>query len=136
MKNEETEHALISRVTVENELGAKMIGKRPGNYSTIEAKVLREHNREIHEDIGALLAKEIEWFLDQSGLNEDDPVLIVGLGNWNATPDALGPQVVENLMVTRHLLELSPPELRKGLRPVAAIAPGVLGLTGTRQVKL
>ncbi|NLY10636.1 MAG: GPR endopeptidase [Firmicutes bacterium] len=130
VKNEETEHALISRVTVENELGAKMIGKRPGNYSTIEAKVLREHNREIHEDIGALLAKEIEWFLDQSGLNEDDPVLIVGLGNWNATPDALGPQVVGNLMVTRHLLELSPPELRKGLRPVAAIAPGVLGLTG------
>ena len=73
VKNEETEHALISRVTVENELGAKMIGKRPGNYSTIEAKVLREHNREIHEDIGALLAKEIR-VSDQSGLNEDDPV--------------------------------------------------------------
>jgi len=55
---------------------------------------------------------------------------VVGLGNWNATPDSLGPKVLENLMVTRHLLEMSPPELRKGLRPVAALAPGVLGLTG------
>lgn len=54
----------------------------------------------------------------------------MGLGNWNATPDALGPKVVGELMVTRHLIQLSPPELRKGLRPIAAIAPGVLGLTG------
>lgn len=130
VKNEETEHALISRVTVENEIGAKMIGKAPGNYCTIEAPVLRQHNREIQADIGGLLAREIEWFLAKANLAEEDTVLVVGLGNWNATPDALGPKVVGDLMVTRHLIELSPPELRDGLRPVAALAPGVLGLTG------
>lgn len=130
VKNVETEHASISRVTVENEVGARMIGKAPGNYSTIEAPVLRQHNREIQQEIGALLAKEIEWFIEQCGLSKEDPVLVVGLGNWHATPDALGPKVVGELMVTRHLLELSPPELREGLRPVAALSPGVLGLTG------
>lgn len=130
VENEETEYALISRVTVENEIGAKMIGKAPGHYSTIEAPVLRQHNREIQQNIGALLAKEIEWFLTEAGLSQEDSVLVVGLGNWNATPDALGPKVVGDLMVTRHLIELSPPELRRGLRPVAALAPGVLGLTG------
>ncbi|NLJ74503.1 MAG: GPR endopeptidase [Firmicutes bacterium] len=127
---EKTEYATISRVTVESDLGAQMMGKAPGHYSTIEAPILREHNREVQEDIAQLLAKELEWFMEQSGLGPEDGVLVVGLGNWNATPDALGPRVVENLMVTRHLLEMSPPELRKGLRPIAAISPGVLGLTG------
>lgn len=120
----------ITRITVENDLGAQMMGKAPGNYSTIESSALREHNRDRHERIAQLVAEEIQWFFDQAEIGAEDPILVVGLGNWNATPDALGPRVLENLMVTRHLLEMSPPELRKGLRPVAAIAPGVLGLTG------
>lgn len=127
---EEEEGITITRITVENDLGAQMMGKAPGNYSTIEASGLRTHNRTLQERIAELLAKEIEWFFDQAKLEEEDGVLVVGLGNWNATPDALGPKVVENLMVTRHLLEMSPPELRHGLRPISAISPGVLGLTG------
>lgn len=130
VESNEHEHATVSRVTVENEIGAKTIGKAPGHYSTIESQVLRQHNREIQEQIGGLLGKEVQWFLEQTNVGEEAPVLVVGLGNWNATPDALGPRVTENLMVTRHLLEMSPPELKGGMRPVAAVAPGVLGLTG------
>lgn len=122
--------AVINRVTVENEMGARMIGKAPGYYSTIESRELRTHNREVHEELARYLAEELEWFIQQKKLGDEDPILVVGLGNWNATPDALGPRVVQNLMVTRHLLEMSPPELRHGLRPIAAISPGVLGLTG------
>ena len=107
-----------------------MMGKEPGRYSTIEAPALRQHNREIPEELGGLVAKEVKWFIEQSQLGPEAVILVVGLGNWNATPDALGPKVVGELMVTRHLIQLSPPELREGLRPVAAIAPGVLGLTG------
>lgn len=120
----------ITRMVVENDLGARMMGKAPGNYSTIQSSGLREHNRDLHERIAQLLAEEIQWFFQESNLGDEDTALVVGLGNWNATPDSLGPKVLENLMVTRHLLELSPPELRQGLRPVAALAPGVLGLTG------
>lgn len=127
---EESEGVIITRITVENDLGAQLMGKAPGNYSTLESTALREHNRDLHETIAGLLAKELEWYLSRAGLADEDGVLVVGLGNWNATPDALGPRVIESLMVTRHLLEMSPPELRKGLRPVSAISPGVLGLTG------
>lgn len=126
----ESKDALITRITIESDLGAQMMGKAPGNYSTIETAALRTHNRDAQENVAQLLAKELEWFFKEAALGAEDGVLIVGLGNWNATPDALGPRVVENLMVTRHLLEMSPPELREGLRPVAALAPGVLGLTG------
>lgn len=126
----EEEGILITRITVENDLGAQLMGKAPGNYSTIESRALREHNRDLQEKLAEHLAKELEWFFKEAQLGDEDGVLVVGLGNWNATPDALGPRVVENLMVTRHLLEMSPPELRQGLRPIAAIAPGVLGITG------
>lgn len=122
--------AVISRVQVEDEVGARMIGKAPGRYSTIESKALREHNREVHEELSRYLADELDWFIQDTQLGPEDPILVVGLGNWNATPDALGPRVVQNIMVTRHLLGMTPPELRHGLRPIAAIAPGVLGLTG------
>ncbi|NLM41333.1 MAG: GPR endopeptidase [Firmicutes bacterium] len=127
---EEEPGITLTRIVVENDLGARLMGKAPGNYSTIQAAGLREHNRDVHERTAQLLAKEIEWFFEQSQVGAEDSVLVVGLGNWNATPDSLGPKVLENLMVTRHLLEMSPPELRQGLRPVAALAPGVLGLTG------
>lgn len=127
---EEEEGLIITRITIESDLGAQMMGKAPGNYSTLEAQGLRQHNRDLQERIAERLAQEIEWFLQQAELEAEDGVLVVGLGNWNATPDALGPRVVENLMVTRHLLEMSPPELRHGLRPISAISPGVLGLTG------
>lgn len=127
---EKEEGIVITRISVESDLGAQMMGKAQGNYCTIEAPGLREHNRDLQERIAQLLAKELEWFFAHAKLGPEDGILVVGLGNWNATPDALGPRVVENLLVTRHLLELSPPELREGLRPIAAISPGVLGLTG------
>jgi spore protease len=57
-------------------------------------------------------------------------VLVVGLGNWNVTPDALGPRVVKDLLVTRHILQMEPETLGEGFRSVAAISPGVLGITG------
>ncbi|HBG09166.1 MAG: GPR endopeptidase [Limnochordia bacterium] len=130
VQTEEEAGITVTRIVVENDIGARMMGKAPGNYCTIQSSGLREHNRDLHEKTAQLLAKEIEWFFQQAELGPEDTVLVVGLGNWNATPDSLGPKVLENLMVTRHLLEMSPPELRKGLRPVAALAPGVLGLTG------
>lgn len=121
---------LISRVVIESDVGARLMGKMKGTYSTIESSALRDRDQQAQENVTELLAKEIEWFLERMGIAPDDNILVVGLGNWNATPDALGPRVVGHLMVTRHLYEMSPPEVRGGLRPVCAISPGVLGITG------
>ena len=56
--------------------------------------------------------------------------MVVGLGNWNVTPDALGPKVINRLMVTRHMIQIAPDQVQDGLRPVCAISPGVMGITG------
>ena len=62
-------------------------------------------------------------------------VLVIGLGNWHITPDAVGPRTVENIMVTRHLVEKIP-EYFASYRPVSALAPGVLGITGMESLDI
>lgn len=126
--NEETDVASINRTQIQTEAGARALGKARGNYVTIESQALRQHNRQTLLEVSELIAKELEDFFGDLG--DEDPILVVGLGNWNATPDALGPKVIDKLLVTRHLFTFAPPELRGGLRPVAAISPGVLGITG------
>ena len=66
----------------------------------------------------------------QVGIPKNAKALIIGLGNGNVTPDALGPLVVENIMVTRHYFELVPEDVSPGYRAVSAVAPGVLSTTG------
>lgn len=129
-QTEKQGNTLITRVHVENEEAGKSIGKLPGYYVTLESPSLRSRDRDQLEEVAFLVAKEIEGFIAKIGVGENDPCLVVGLGNWNATPDALGPKVVEHILVTRHLVESSPPEKKGGLRPLSAIAPGVLGTTG------
>ena len=63
-------------------------------------------------------------------IDNKSPVLVVGLGNLYVTPDALGPKVVNEIDITRHLIEYMPGVLDESTRPVSAIAPGVLGTTG------
>lgn len=60
----------------------------------------------------------------------EDCILVIGLGNWNITPDALGPKVISKILVTRHLSGTLPAEIEKAVRPVAAVSPGVMGITG------
>lgn len=117
----------ITRVRVTSPTGEASIGKPMGNYITLEIPGLRDNDKTLYENTCKALAKEISGILQ---LDDNVAVLIVGLGNWNVTPDALGPKVVSSVMVTRHLLQYIPEEVDEGVRPACAIAPGVLGITG------
>jgi spore protease len=119
----------LSYVQVAEE-GAKSIGKKPGNYVTIEAQGIREHNTELQQKVQEIFAKELIQFLQRLNIGKNASCLVVGLGNSNVTPDALGPLTVENLLITRHLFRLQPESVEEGFRPVSAIAPGVMGTTG------
>lgn len=121
---------ILTKIHVQNEKGSKAIGKMQGHYITIEVPELRNKDSDLQDRVATKLAKEFESFLNDLGIKKSSKVLIVGLGNWNVTPDALGPIVVENVMVTRHYFELMPDQVDRGYRQVSAIAPGVLGITG------
>lgn len=117
----------VTRVQVLDQAGARRLGKPPGSYLTIEAAGLREHDVELRDRVSAVLAQELQRLLPQTGQGS---TLVVGLGNWHVTPDSLGPRVIEELLITRHLFEYAPQYVDDGMRSVCAIAPGVLGLTG------
>ena len=129
IKEKEEEDIKISFVEVTKE-GAAAIGKKEGRYLTLEAIGIRQQDTVMQQKVAKIFAGEFSQFLKQLGIKEDASCLVVGLGNWNVTPDALGPQVCENLLVTRHLYQLQPESVEEGYRPVSAIAPGVMGLTG------
>ncbi|WP_042200966.1 GPR endopeptidase [Paenibacillus camerounensis] len=131
--NEEVEEAggiKVTRLGVATAAGSQALGRALGNYVTLEVPALRGGDTGLQQKVSVVFAREFEQFLTRIGINKDSSVLIVGLGNWNVTPDSLGPLVVENALITRQFYELVPDQVSPGYRNVSAIAPGVLGLTG------
>ncbi len=127
VKQEDKAGAHISRVKIESLRAQAQMGKPIGSYITIEFPDLNIAEGAEYEGLCHTVAGELAALLP---LREKSSVLVVGLGNWNITPDALGPKVVSRLMVTRHLLQYIPDQIDEGIRPVCAISPGVLGITG------
>ncbi|MFB4330756.1 GPR endopeptidase [Paenibacillus sp. CR_12] len=120
----------ITRLDVENDAASQQIGRVKGHYVTLEVPDLRKGDTGLQDQVSVVFAREFEAFMSRIGIGPKASVLIVGLGNWNVTPDSLGPLVVENVMVTRQYFELMPDRVAPGYRQVSAVAPGVLGLTG------
>ena len=123
----------VVKIVTEN--GAKSMGRPQGTYITIEAPELstpdEDYHREISEEISTHLRKLIDLKIEKS-------VLVVGLGNAAITADALGPQVVDNLLMTRHIIK------EYGLRGIkhekmhriSGIAPGVMAQTGMETAEI
>ena len=133
MDKQSFEHAQVTIIKVLEQSAVQVMGKPVGTYITIDAPEIRQNNKQIHNEIAEILAQQLSTLLK---LGPDDSVLIVGLGNWNSTPDALGPRVVNYTLVTRHLKKYAPQDLSGGLRCVSALAPGVLGITGIETAEI
>ncbi len=116
----------VTVICVKNEKGAKLLGKPIGKYITIEAPELK-FSSEVYEKACEEIAKQIRLL---SSITESTKTLVVGLGNKQITPDALGPSVVNKLMVTNHIKTHLSDFLDDSLSSVCAIVPGVLGTTG------
>ena len=125
----------VSRVKVLNKDGAEAIGKPIGDYITIDIKKLK---LATDDDIGKsaeILSKELKALLNKHTASKDE-ILVVGLGNLYVTPDSLGPKVINEIDVTRHILNYMPNVLPEKTRPVSAISPGVLGTTGIETLEI
>lgn len=120
----------ISTVVIETENGAKTMGKPRGTYITIEAGNMDEEDEDYHREISIQLAKVLRQLIPVK--KEVLDILVVGLGNRAVTPDALGPRVVDNLYITRHIInEYGRYAFGKAhMNRVASIVPGVMAQTG------
>ena len=118
----------INSVWITNEKGSKNLGKPIGTYITLEMPGITDRNPEFSKIVAERFSDEIRELIKSCA--KKGTILVAGLGNWNITPDALGPKVISGLLVTRHLKEYMPDKFDDSVNGVCAISPGVLGITG------
>ena len=129
------ENIKISKVKITNKNGEEALGKAIGNYITIDVKNLKIAEEEDIQKASEVVTNELREIL-KLHIDKQGEVLVVGLGNIYVTPDALGPKVINEIDVTRHLINYLPQYVEEGTRAVSAIAPGVLGTTGIETVEI
>ena len=115
----------VTKVRVLNEQGKEKIGKEVGTYITIEIKEIEVINQEELEKASKILSGQI-----QELIKPYKSILVVGLGNIDTTVDSIGPKVIKDLKITRHLKKYAPDLVDKNAKELSGIAPGVLGTTG------
>ena len=132
VKLEALSHGNITRTVVDviNDNGARAINKLKGRYITIDAPDLK-YSTEDYEKVCKMLSEDLRVMCENK-----DKILVVGLGNRQITPDALGSEVVDRLLVTTHLKEYMPNEFGDDYSSVSAIIPGVMGSTGIETVEI
>lgn len=109
-----------------DDIGSKNINKKKGKYTTIEFDDVTDY--ENSKKVEKVFSEELSKMLDFLKISKKDKCLIIGLGNSKSTPDSLGPIVVNNVLVTRHLFEIG--NVENGFRNVSTFIPGVMGNTG------
>ena len=131
---DEKRNVTITKVTIETENGAKAIGKPVGTYLTLEAPDMTVPDEGSHREVSEVLAEQLRALMKENM----ESVLVVGLGNREVTPDALGPEVIGNLYITRHILreygEYAFPD--KKVAAISGIVPGVMAQTGMETLEI
>ncbi len=121
----------VDNITItKNSIGqssAAILDKKPGLYYTIDLSNCNIHDTKTLETVEKVLADNLKEMLTKMQLT-DKKAFILGLGNSNVTPDAIGPYVIDNTIVTRHLYLMD--ALSEGFSCVSAMSPGVMGTTG------
>lgn len=128
----------ITKVAIENASAEEQIGKPIGNYITIESRELGEASEGYHRDISLQLAKYVKELLPKN-THKKCKILVVGLGNREATPDSLGPKVVDNICITRKMNEeFTSEELLEKCKnfEISGIVPGVMAQTGMESAEI
>ena len=127
----------VTKVTVENEIGAEQLGKSIGDYITLEVPALDQTDVSYHREITMEIVQQLKLLEPKL---KDKKILVAGIGNRQMAPDALGPLVADHLFVTRHLIQTygEASEITRGMGCVSALAPGVMAQTGieTREILL
>ena len=118
-------HTSVSKIILET----PNYGKKEGIYYTIETKALDNHDHDELKELQKVISDTLIDLFKYKNIDISKKALIIGLGNPNITPDALGPVVVDNVLVTRHIFLLEE-KLSEGIRNVSMLKPGVMGQTG------
>ena len=133
---DESSDVHITKVIVETKNGAKILGKPMGVYITLEAPAMTEPEEDYHQEISEILADQLRSILPDP--DREQSILVVGLGNREVTADSLGPNVVDNLFVNRHIVREYGKVAynRSKMHLVSSLVPGVMAKTGMESAEI
>ena len=129
----------MTEVKILDKKGEKAMGKPMGSYITLEADQLSRKDENYHREVSEELARQIGQLLEGEDYRASGfHVLVVGLGSSSVTPDSLGPRVLNNLQVTRHLKVQYGDEFWNGrsMPVISGIVPGVMAQTGMESAEI
>ena len=134
-REDEEKEIRTTLVKIETENGARTMGKPVGTYITMEAPNMSGQDEDYHREISQALAHHLKELLH---LEKEKSILVVGLGNREITPDALGPQVIQNLKITRHIIkEYGKAGMGKEkAHQISSLVPGVMAQTGMETMEI
>lgn len=130
-KEKYIDNILVEETTITKE-GESICNKKEGLYKTITFQDITD--KDNFKKVEKVLIDVLKEFFHEKGITESDTCLIIGLGNAKSTPDALGPQVIDKILVTKHLFNIG--EVEKGYRDVSSFKPSVTGVTGIETKEL
>ena len=140
VRHADAKECAITYVRIDSAEAAARIGKPQGRYVTVECGNVCDMDELREECVARVIAVEIRELAQRmcgKRVMGDFSVLVLGLGNAEMTPDALGPKTVKILPVTRHLQRAALGEFAaQELCELAAISPGVVGQTGVEALEL
>lgn len=126
------ENVKITRIKVLDSEGEKALSKPVGSYVTVEIPNLENHGGSF-DDAAEIIKEEL---MNLNGKNAEN-ILVVGVGNHQITPDALGPKTAEGILATRHIDDSLKKELGfEKMKNVSVLSPGVLGQTGIELLEI
>lgn len=127
LDKKELENCIVTKVEVIDEQGSNIMNKGIGKYVTLESNLMKFDDDESREEVITYLKDELVEIL---GNDKTKKTLVIGLGNWNITSDALGPKTVSKTLVTRHIFKNYNKDYDDDFTEVSGLSPGVMGLTG------
>ena len=133
---DEEDDIRVTKVMIDTKNAAKAMGKPMGVYVTMEAPAMVEPDDGYHREISQCLADELREMIPNS--DKEQSVLVVGLGNREVTAYALGPQVVDNLFITRHVVKTYGKAAynKQVMNQISSIEPGVMAKTGMETAEI
>ena len=112
-----SESIKVYKVKVKNEEGAQAIQRPIGSYVTIDVRKMNNITNEQKEQIAYTISSELQELI-KNQISKKEEILVVGLGNLYSTPDSLGPKVIQNVDVTRHIFKYLPQYVNENDREV------------------
>ena len=127
IETKELDNCIVTKVEIIDEQGSQIMNKEIGKYITLESNLMKFDDDESREEMIEYLKNEL---VDILGNDKTKKTLVIGLGNWIITSDALGPKSVSKTLVTRHIFKNYNKDYDDDFTEVSALSPGVMGITG------